>query len=185
MPPINFHCKETYTLQNILQNDIYQIIKLELGYFCEDLYEDLMDHYALAKTALETEYYENYSQVVRRLKTAFLNPAKINLQEHIANKKEKLKDSIVSPKQQKQRTISYDILDKWNQSVLQLVYDIMEEVNSNVLKKDSCYEIVEKYFDLPIKKRFNNLEEFINKNYELLDKSVHLVYGGYYYGKKY
>ncbi len=186
MSQITFHYKDTYTIQNDLQRDIYQIIKLELGHYCEEKYEELMDTYALAKNTSEMEYYENYSQVVRRLKTTLLNTNITNLQNHVNTKRNDLKDGFVSPKQQKQRTISLDILDKWNQSVLQLVYDIMEEVKEHVLKKtDSCYEIIENYFLLNIKKKNDSFDDFVDKNYEYLDKTIRLVYGGYNYGKEY
>ena len=178
--------KGDYAFSGILQDDLYHIIRIEMGYYFEEKYEESMDSYALAKTMTELSYFENESQVIRRVKTALKDKRITTLQDYIATKRISLKDGFSSPKEQNQLSVALDILDKCNKNILQLVYNISQEIKEGVLKKSNndCYQLLDLYYSKKLSKKFGSFFEFIDSCYEYLDKTIKLVYGGRNYGKK-
>ena len=168
-----------------IQNDLYLLIKHELGYYFEDKYEEAMDELATSSTYSQIQFYENSSQSIRRVKTALKDKKQTNLQVYINDRRMELKDGLMSIKDQKQLNIAIDALEKCNKNILQLVYNISQEIKEGVLKKNSsCYELITQYYHKKISKKYNNFQEFVEDTYAYLENSINLVYGGYNYGKK-
>ena len=132
----NYKSKDTFEASGNTQEDIYQVIKLELGYFFEEKYEDSMDNLATSTSFSQIQYYENESQTIRRIKTALKDKKIKNLQKYIATKRDDLKDGLMSSKDQKHLTSALDILEKCNKNILQLTYNIALEIKEGILKKN-------------------------------------------------
>ncbi len=178
--------KTNYTETGNLQKDLYQIIKLELGYYFDSLYEESIDAFAMATTVSEMNYLENESQIIRRVKIPLKDSKISNLQEYISDKRSTIKDGFLSPKDRNHLSTAIDILDKCNKNILQLVFNICEEIKEGILKKSNndCYQLIDLYFSKKLNKNFANFAEYIDSCQEYLTKSINLVYGGHNYGKK-
>lgn len=181
----NYQTKETFEPTKNLQTDLYQIIKLELGYYLSDKYEDSMDRGAEATSLTEMNYWENYCESIRHIKTAFKDKRIDNLQSYSNSKRDGLKDRFLQPKELKQLSVALELIEKVNNSVLQLIYNISEEVKEGSLKKiTDCYDLIDTYFSKKFSKKYDSFGDFVNGCYEYIDKSLNLAYGGYNYGKK-
>ena len=181
-----YKSKDYFELSGDLQSDLYQTIKLELGYYFDDKYEEAVDELATSSNYSQIQFYENCSQVIRRVKIPLKDKKISNLQNYVSSKRNDLKDGLMPLKDQKQLNIAIDSLEKCNKNILQLVYNIMQEIKEGVLKKNnSCYELITTYYTKHISKKYQNFEQFIEDCFAYLEKSINLVYGGYNYGKKY
>ncbi|MBE5734847.1 MAG: hypothetical protein E7361_00115 [Clostridiales bacterium] len=178
--------KKDYQPSGNLQEDLYQIIKLELGYYFDDLYEESLDAYALASSMAELNYFENESQVIRRVKTPLKDKKIANLQDYITSKRSNLKDGFSSPKDRNQLSTALDILDKCNKNILQLVFNICQEIKEGILKRanNDGYQLIDLYYSKHLSKKFGSFAEYIDNCQEYLAKTINLVYGGRNYGKK-
>ncbi len=178
--------KADFSPSGNVQNDLYQVIKLELGYYFEDRYEESMDRYAMATTMAELNQLENESQVIRRVKTPLKDKKIANLQEYISAKRDNLKDGFSSPKDRNQLSVAVDILEKCNKNILQLVYNICQEIKEGIIKKSNndSYQLIDLYYSKHLSKKFGSFAEFVDSCNQYLEKSINLVYGGHNYGKK-
>ena len=180
-----FRTKDQLEFTGEIQNDLYSIIKQELGCYFDDKYEESMDELATSSSYSQIQFYENCSQTIRRVKLALKDKKQTGLQNYINTKRSELKDGLMSIKDQKQLNIAIDALEKCNKNILQLIYNITQEIKEGVLKRNlSCYELITTYYDKKISKKYNNFQEFIEDTYAYLENSINLVYGGYNYGKK-
>lgn len=180
-----YQSKDTFDLSGDLQSDLYQTIKMELGYYFDEKYEETVEDLAISSNYSEIQFFENCSQVIRRVKIPLKDKKITNLQNYITNKRNDLKDGLMPLKDQKQLNIAIDSLEKCNKNILQLVYNIMQEVREGVLKRNSsCCDLITTYYKKHISKKYNNFLEFIEDCFAYLEKSISLVYGGYNYGKK-
>ena len=181
-----YKTKDAFDLSGDLQSDLYQTIKLELGEYFDEKYEEYVDELAISSNYSQIQFFENSSQVIRRVKIPLKDKKISNLQTYITNKRNDLKDGLMSLKDQKQLNVAIDCLEKCNKNILQLVYNIMQEIKEGVLKKNNtCYELITTYYSKKISKKYNHFLEFIEDCFAYLEKSINLVYGGYNYGKKY
>ena len=180
----NYQTKDMIETKNVFQSDMYQIIKTELGLYLEDRYEDSMDLMASATSMTEMTYFENFSQTLRRIKTALKDKRIDNLQDYCNNKREELKDGVMNPKERKILSTAIDLIENSNRTILQLIYNIAEEVKEGSLKKiKDYYELIDTYF-ATISKKYDDFGAFVVDCYDNISKSLNLAYGGYNYGKK-
>ena len=178
--------KTDYNTTGNIQQDLYQIIKLELGYYFEELYEESLDAFAMAKSVSEMNYYENESQVIRRVKTPLKDKKITNLQDFITDKRNSIKDGFSSQKDRNQLSTAIDILDNCNKNILQLVFNICQEIKEGIIKKanNDCYQLIDLYYSRKLSKKFGSFAEYVDNCHTYLTKSINLVYGGHKYGKK-
>jgi len=162
-----------------LPQNIFQILKYELGYYFTVKYEEAMDNFAIASSMKATTFYENFTSILRKTKNC-LNDKKVqNLQQYILEQRTLMKDDFMTYKTKRNLTIVIDILDNINKSVIKLIYNILQEVKFGYLKKTkSPYLIIDDYFNLKVKKNYESLDEFIEDNYLNTEKVVKLAYGG-------
>ena len=176
---IDFKSEDKFEDLGDLQKNIYQILKLELGYYLSEKYEEAMDSFAISTSLNETNYYESFTAIVRKIKNCLIDTKVQNLTNYIIEQRTLIKDDFMTNKTRRNIGIVIDVLDNINKSLSKIVYDILQEVKFGYLKKfKGPYLIISDYFELKIKKKYDSLEDFINDSYTNLEKVINLAYGG-------
>lgn len=164
-----FQYAHKYTQTGSIKGDLYQVIKAELAYMLDNVYEQYLDKLSLSESDSLSEFYSNFLNIIGRL-TSCLNDIKIgSIGEYVKYYNEHFNRQMFSNSYVRETEVALSCLTQFDAIIARLTYDILSKTDSQTYNVDfNPFLMIENYFAYARGPMFPNFLEFLNTCHDVI-----------------
>ena len=164
-----FQYSHKYVQTGSIKGDLYQVIKAELAYMLDNVYEQYLDKLSLSESDSLSQFYSNFLNIIGRL-TSCLNDIKIgSIGEYVKYYNEHFNRQMFSNSYVRETEVALSCLTQFDAIIARLTYDILSKTDSQAYNIDfNPFLMIENYFAYARGPMFPNFLEFLNTCHDVI-----------------
>ena len=168
-----FQYSHKYVQTGSIRNDIYQVVKAELAYMLDNVYEQYLDKLSMSENDAPSEFYSNFLNIISRL-TNCLNDIKIgSIGEYVKYFMEHFNKQMFSTTYVRETETALSCLTQFEAITTKLVYDILSKIPPQVYNVDfNPFLTIENYFAYSKNPMFPNFLEYLNTCHDVIYDTI-------------
>lgn len=168
-----FQYSHKYVQTGSIKNDLYQVIKAELAYMLDNVYEQYLDKLSMSENDKMSDFYSDFLNIVGRL-TSCLNDIKIgSISEYVKYFTEHFNKQMFSVSYVKETEVALSCLTQFDVITTRLVYDILSKMPAITYNADfNPFLVIENYFAYAKNPMFPNFLEYLNTCHDVIYDTI-------------